>query len=393
MAQTQAINYFFIDQLLQTASSCTLIVDFKFNQQITIVAHTGFNNSTAMRISMLQSHGYSFDSFADRVEIVDREFQFLFVCHRWRIETELFARSSVHETFIRCFSRDIGFFGLSVLLWHCADGVAARVNGIQYSYYPISVVFLLEKMSTSTSTSTSTSMQHGEYSISFSNFICTTNLETRDGLNLPLITHCFRGRRQQDFPSATIWLHRPSVALSVFRTGKIVMTGASTAEKALEALYKFWLRLLMEFPASKPSSTPKPSYFTIQNVVATMKGPPIDLESFKSRHCDQCGYNPDIFPGLHYSPEEYAIKLVMFASGNIVITGGKTSAEIMQCFHTLCERFALFVNKEGRKKPEEASTRQLSKIARTIQNSTYRKRRIEVMTIEETLQEKHRKQR
>eukprot|EP00961_Rhodomonas_salina_P170067 2291999-Rhodomonas_salina.1 len=44
--------------------------------------------------------------------------------------------------------------------------------------------------------------------------------------------------------------------------------------------------------------------------------------------CVQCTYQPQLFPGLIYRPDNSPIVIICFYSGNIVVTGGKSVSDI-----------------------------------------------------------------
>mmetsp|Transcript_70896 Transcript_70896/g.98212 ORF Transcript_70896/g.98212 Transcript_70896/m.98212 type:complete len:96 (+) Transcript_70896:197-484(+) len=71
--------------------------------------------------------------------------------------------------------------------------------------------------------------------------------------------------------------------------------------------------------------------FMIQNIVASNDvGFSIKLESLQSvlKKLSHCHYEPELFPGLIYKMEKPKVVLLIFASGKIVLAGGKTREDI-----------------------------------------------------------------
>ena len=73
----------------------------------------------------------------------------------------------------------------------------------------------------------------------------------------------------------------------------------------------------------------------IQNIVAHVElpqGQRIDLDALYSRFCECSTYQRSIFPGLVLRPPESPIVLLIFNSGRIVCTGGKSYDDIYYGF-------------------------------------------------------------
>ena len=73
----------------------------------------------------------------------------------------------------------------------------------------------------------------------------------------------------------------------------------------------------------------------IQNIVAHVElkpGQQINLEALYSKFCEHSTYQKSIFPGLVLRPPESPIVLLVFKSGRIVCTGGKSYDDIYYGF-------------------------------------------------------------
>jgi transcription initiation factor TFIID TATA-box-binding protein len=60
----------------------------------------------------------------------------------------------------------------------------------------------------------------------------------------------------------------------------------------------------------------------------------IKLEELQQEHKNfaRCHYEPELFPGLIYKMENPKVVLLIFTSGKIVLTGGKSRTEIYTAY-------------------------------------------------------------
>jgi transcription initiation factor TFIID TATA-box-binding protein len=129
--------------------------------------------------------------------------------------------------------------------------------------------------------------------------------------------------RPKRFPGLVFRLKRPKTATLLFSTGKMVCTGAKSDKLARSAISK----VVKELKNNGIIILGKPEII-IQNIVATanLHGK-IDLE-MASDIMDNVMYEPEQFPGLIYRMGEPKVVILIFTSGKLVCTGGK-SAEMV----------------------------------------------------------------
>jgi len=121
------------------------------------------------------------------------------------------------------------------------------------------------------------------------------------------------------FPGLAFRLKRPKTAILIFGTGKMVCTGAKSANLAKHAVREVVRKLREEGFIIKG----KPD-ITIENVVSTANlGGQVDLETVAA-DMDNLMYEPEQFPGLIYRMKEPKVVFLIFASGKMVITGAKS---------------------------------------------------------------------
>ena len=175
--------------------------------------------------------------------------------------------------------------------------------------------------------------------ISIENVVATASLDQK--LDLLAIIKVFRNveYRPKKFPGLVFRLKRPKTATLIFSTGKMVCTGAKSEKLANSAIRK----VVKELKDNGIIILGKPT-IVIQNIVASanLHGK-VDLET-ATDIMDNVMYEPEQFPGLIYRMADPKVVILIFASGKLVCTGGK-SAEMVDVavvkLHGILEDFDL----------------------------------------------------
>lgn len=128
----------------------------------------------------------------------------------------------------------------------------------------------------------------------------------------------------EEFEGSVLHFESPKTAALLFSSGKVVCTGAKQEHEVTETM-----KLVIEKLKSvgvKVNENPK---VKIQNIVAS-----IDLEKefqlssvAKSLRLENVEYDSEKFPGLVYKLENTNLVLLLFSSGKVVCTGGKSLKE------------------------------------------------------------------
>lgn len=137
------------------------------------------------------------------------------------------------------------------------------------------------------------------------------------------------------FPGLVYRTHNPKAAALLFRSGKLVCTGANSEEDVTGAINQTF-DTLHELGIDVPE---KPEV-TIQNVVTSGDlGEKLNLNAiaigFGLKNIE---YEPEQFPGLVYRPEELDVVVLLFGSGKLVITGGKSGKDAEEAIEIVAER-------------------------------------------------------
>ena len=165
------------------------------------------------------------------------------------------------------------------------------------------------------------------------NIVATTNLGTQ--LELKKIALYARNAEYNPkrFAAVIMRIREPKTTALIFKSGKMVVTGAKTEEDARNAARKY-ARIIqkLDFPVHFVD-------FKIQNMVGSCDVRfPIRLEGLAYKHSHYSSYEPELFPGLIYRMVQPKIVLLIFVSGKVVLTGGKLRHEIYAAFEQICSR-------------------------------------------------------
>lgn len=130
----------------------------------------------------------------------------------------------------------------------------------------------------------------------------------------------------EQFPGLVYRTQEPKSAALIFRSGKIVCTGAKSTDDVHESLEIVFDKLReLQIPVDDDPE------ITVQNIVTSADlGENLNLNAIAiGLGLENIEYEPEQFPGLVYRLDEPSVVALLFGSGKLVITGGKqpTDAE------------------------------------------------------------------
>jgi transcription initiation factor TFIID TATA-box-binding protein len=139
----------------------------------------------------------------------------------------------------------------------------------------------------------------------------------------------------EQFPGLVVKIKEPKTSALVFSSGKMVITGAKSAQEIHDAVMT--LREMLKDGIISASSQSKKPLIEVQNVVASGNiGCRINLE-LAALLLDNSMYEPEQFPGLIYRIPNPKTVLLLFQSGNIVCTGAKKEEYVLRAVKTVRE--------------------------------------------------------
>ena len=132
------------------------------------------------------------------------------------------------------------------------------------------------------------------------------------------------------FPGLVFRLKAPKTATLIFRTGKMVCTGAKSEDLAIKAV-----RTVVQKLRKGKIKIKKDAVIVIQNIVASINlGGKIHLER-AARVLPRSMYEPEQFPGLIFRMLDPKTVILIFASGKLVCTGAKKEPDVYRSVHNL----------------------------------------------------------
>ena len=134
----------------------------------------------------------------------------------------------------------------------------------------------------------------------------------------------------EQFPGLVFRLEKPKTATLIFRTGKMVCTGAKSEELAIAAVNTVVQKLRKAKIKIK-----KDAIISVRNIVSSISlGGKIHLER-SAKTLPRSMYEPEQFPGLIHRMLDPKTVILIFASGKLVCTGAKKETEVYRSVHNL----------------------------------------------------------
>ncbi|MCE5295694.1 MAG: TATA-box-binding protein [Euryarchaeota archaeon] len=170
--------------------------------------------------------------------------------------------------------------------------------------------------------------------IKIENVVASTSLG--EELDLQSIALALDGAEYEpeQFPGLIYRLKDPKTATLLFRSGKVVCTGAKSLEHVKIAINKVAKQI--EKTGIKVKSNPE---VTVQNIVASSDlGQDINLNAIAiSLGLERVEYEPEQFPGLVYRIDVPKVVVLLFGSGKLVCTGARVPQDVEAAVNKITE--------------------------------------------------------
>ena len=141
----------------------------------------------------------------------------------------------------------------------------------------------------------------------------------------------------EQFPGLVYRTQHPKSAALIFRSGKIVCTGAKSTDDVHESLQIVFnkLRELQIEVDDDPE-------IVVQNIVTSADlGRNLNLNAIAvGLGLENTEYEPEQFPGLVYRLDEPSVVALLFGSGKLVITGGKQPVDAEHAVDKITEQLS-----------------------------------------------------
>lgn len=145
----------------------------------------------------------------------------------------------------------------------------------------------------------------------------------------------------EKYPGMYLRFEEDIPLITVYRTGKYIITGADSEEESYTVRERF-LDLLSDIEVIEH---PDDDWFLIQNYVCTAEfDQSLNLNALTiGLGLERTEYEPEQFPGLIYRPSSGLGVVLIFATGRVVITGCRSIQDAKEVFSELRKTLSEFI--------------------------------------------------
>lgn len=138
----------------------------------------------------------------------------------------------------------------------------------------------------------------------------------------------------EQFPGLIYRLKEPKTATLLFRSGKVVCTGAKSLEDVRTAIHTVARQI--ETAGIEIDKDPD---IEVQNIVASSDlEQEINLNAIAiSLGLERVEYEPEQFPGLVYRLDDPKVVVLLFGSGKLVCTGARKPSDVERAVERITE--------------------------------------------------------
>jgi len=168
-------------------------------------------------------------------------------------------------------------------------------------------------------------MPNFEDSIRIENVVASATLNQRIDLNAVVKGNPGVEYNPKKFPGLVFRIKRPKSAILIFRTGKMVCTGAKSEKLAKRAIKK----VVRELKKSGIIILGKPEIKVVNMVASANLLGRIELEE-AAYSLGRTMYEPEQFPGLIYRMDDPKVVILLFSTGKLVCTGATKEEDVYE---------------------------------------------------------------
>jgi transcription initiation factor TFIID TATA-box-binding protein len=165
------------------------------------------------------------------------------------------------------------------------------------------------------------------------NVVATVTVDIKEKIDLNILARKYADveYNPERFPGLVMRIAKPKATILVFSTGKMVVTGMRKASEAKSVVEHVIQKIRKaKIDVSNPT-------ITVQNIVASGDlHTSIDL-NMAAVVMEYAMYEPEVFPGLIYRMQDPKTVFLIFSTGRIVCTGGKTKEIVARAVRKLLQ--------------------------------------------------------
>ena len=173
-----------------------------------------------------------------------------------------------------------------------------------------------------------------DFKIKIENVVASTQIGENIDLNKIAREIPDADYKPKQFPGLVLRTKEPKAAALIFRSGKVVCTGSKSVEDARRAV-----KQIVKIVGSLGIPVIEEPEVKVQNIVA-----PADLGTDLNLNAIAIGlglenveYEPEQFTGLVYRLRDPRVVVLIFGSGKMVVTGGKTPDDARRAVEKIAE--------------------------------------------------------
>ena len=165
-------------------------------------------------------------------------------------------------------------------------------------------------------------MEPDTASVKISNVVATCIFNKR--IDLTKLAWATNGEYSPaSFAAVQIRIIHPASTTLVFNSGRLVLTGAGSESAALMRIYVFYRMLLRVHPDLVIRD------ISLQNIVASGTfGKCVRLELLAQKYSLDAIFDASLFPGLRLQLQSPDVKILVFSTGRVVLTGVRCRADL-----------------------------------------------------------------
>lgn len=137
----------------------------------------------------------------------------------------------------------------------------------------------------------------------------------------------------EQFPGLVLRLKDPKAAALIFSSGKVVCTGAKSPKDSKLVIAKIVIKM-----NKIGIKIPKNYKVQLENIVASAKlNRELNLNNI-AFSLENTEYEPEQFPGLVYRMDNPRVTFLLFGSGKIICTGGRSIEDVKRAVAKIDKR-------------------------------------------------------
>ena len=162
------------------------------------------------------------------------------------------------------------------------------------------------------------------FNIKIENVVASASLNTKIKLEKLVANLNNVEYEPEQFPGLVFRVKDPKAAALIFSSGKIVCTGTKSPKSSKEVIAK----IVKKMNAISGITIAKGYKVRLENIVASAK---LDCELNLNNIAftlENTEYEPEQFPGLVFRMADPKVTFLLFGSGKIICTGGRTIVDV-----------------------------------------------------------------